>query len=69
MKILIADDHVVRAGIRQIVLERKDWEICGEATTGRQAVGLALKAKPNVVIMGPSISNSETFETNWLNPS
>jgi YesN/AraC family two-component response regulator len=42
---------VVRAGIRQIILERKDWEICGEATTGRQAVELALAAKPNVVIM------------------
>jgi DNA-binding NarL/FixJ family response regulator len=52
MKILIADDHdVVRAGLRQIVSERKDWEICGEATTGREAVDLALKAKPNVVIM------------------
>jgi DNA-binding NarL/FixJ family response regulator len=51
MKILIADDHdVVRAGLRQIVLEQKDWEICGEATTGRQAVDLALKAKPNVVM-------------------
>jgi DNA-binding NarL/FixJ family response regulator len=52
MRILIADDHeVVRAGIRQIILERMGWEICGEATTGRQAVELALEAKPDVVIM------------------
>jgi len=52
MRILIADDHdVVRAGIRQIVLERKGWEVCGEAATGRQAVDMARQAKPDVVIM------------------
>jgi len=52
MRILVADDHeVVRAGIRQIILERMGWEICGEATTGRKAVELALEAKPDVVIM------------------
>src|SRR6516165_579199 len=52
MRILIADDHdVVRAGLRQILLERKGWEVCGEATTGRQAVALALETKPDVIIM------------------
>jgi DNA-binding NarL/FixJ family response regulator len=52
MRILLADDHdVVRAGLRQIVLERKDWEVCGEAKTGREAVDLAIKGKPDVVVM------------------
>jgi len=52
MRVLIVDDHEgVRAGIRKILLERMGWEICGEATTGRQAVELALEAKPDVVIM------------------
>ena len=52
MRILIADDHdVVRAGLRRILLERNGWEVCGEATTGRQAVALALETKPDVVIM------------------
>jgi len=51
MRILIADDHeVVRAGLRKIVVER-GWEVCGEATTGRQAVALAVESKPDVVIM------------------
>ena len=52
MRILIADDHdVVRAGLRQLLLERKGWEVCGEATTGRQAVATALETKPDVVVM------------------
>jgi len=52
VRILIADDHdVVRAGLRQLLLERKGWEVCGEATTGRQAVATALETKPDVVVM------------------
>jgi DNA-binding NarL/FixJ family response regulator len=52
VRILIADDHeVVRAGLRQLLIERKGWEVCGEANTGRQAVTLALETKPDVVVM------------------
>lgn len=52
MRILIADDHdVVRAGLKQLLLERKGWEVCGEASTGRQAVSLAQETKPDVVVM------------------
>lgn len=52
MRILIADDHdVVRAGLRQLLLERKGWEVCGEASTGRQAAAMALELKPDVVVM------------------
>ncbi len=52
MRILIADDHdVVRTGLRQLLLERKGWEVCAEAKTGREAVALALQTKPDVVVM------------------
>src|SRR5437870_8273080 len=52
MRILIADDHdVVRTGLRQLLLERKGWEVCGEAKTGREAVAMALQTKPDVVVM------------------
>ena len=52
MRILIADDHdVVRTGLRQLLLERRGWEVCGEAKTGREAVTMALQAKPDVVVM------------------
>src|ERR1051326_3733158 len=52
MRILIADDHdVVRTGLRPLLLERRGWEVCGEAKTGREAVILALQTKPDVVVM------------------
>ena len=36
MRIVIADDHdIVRRGVRQLLRERPDWEVCGEAVTGR----------------------------------
>lgn len=63
MRILIADDHdVVRAGLRQLLLERKGWEICGEASTGRQAVNLALESKPDVVVMDISMPELNGLE-------
>jgi len=42
---------VVRAGLRQLLLERKGWEVCGEASTGRHAAAMALELKPDVVVM------------------
>jgi len=52
MRIVIADDHdVVRTGLRHLLLERKGWEVCGEAKTGREAVALAIQTKPDVVVM------------------
>lgn len=52
MRILIADDHdLVRIGLRQLLLERRGWEVCGEAKTGRQAVDMAVEKQPDVVVM------------------
>ena len=63
MRILIADDHdVVRAGLRQLLLERRGWEICGEAGTGRQAVALATESKPDVVVMDISMPELNGLE-------
>jgi len=52
IRILIADDHeVIRRGLRDTLEEHPDWQVCGEATTGRQAVDLALKTVPNIVLL------------------
>ncbi|GAC1701929.1 MAG: hypothetical protein NVS9B4_06140 [Candidatus Acidiferrum sp.] len=52
VKILIADDHeVVRQGIRTILQSRPDWEICGEAVNGQEAVRLAQQLRPAAIIM------------------
>lgn len=51
-RILIADDHeLVRQGIRAIFSSEPDWVVDGEATTGRQALAMALQSKPDLVIL------------------
>ena len=52
MQILIADDHeIVRRGLKQALAERPEWTVCGEASTGRDAVAKALRSKPDVVVI------------------
>ncbi|HEX7361713.1 MAG TPA: response regulator transcription factor [Bryobacteraceae bacterium] len=52
IKILLADDHtIVRQGLKLILAAHSDMEIAGEAANGREAVDLAQKVKPDVVLM------------------
>jgi DNA-binding NarL/FixJ family response regulator len=62
-RILIADDHpVVRKGIRALLGGRPAWEICGEASNGREAVEAAAQLKPDVVIMDISMPELNGLE-------
>ncbi|MGA2039618.1 MAG: response regulator transcription factor [Bryobacteraceae bacterium] len=52
IRILLADDHaVVRRGFQMILAEQSDMEIVGEAGNGREALELAAKLQPDVVVM------------------
>lgn len=52
IRVLLADDHtVVREGLRSLLDAEADIEVVGEAETGRQAVQLAGKLSPEVVVM------------------
>src|ERR1700731_2819029 len=52
IRVLLADDHsMVRKGFRLILAEQPDMEIVGEAGNGREAVELAEKLHPDVVVM------------------
>jgi len=52
IRILLADDHaLVRHGFRMILAAQPDMEIAGEAGNGREAIDLAQKLKPDVVVM------------------
>ena len=51
-RILIADDHaLMRVGIRSMLESTGDFTVIGECCDGESAVAMALKAKPDVVIM------------------
>ena len=52
IRVLIADDHeIVRRGLRMTIQGESDMLLVGEAVDGRQAVELALRLHPDVVLM------------------
>jgi DNA-binding NarL/FixJ family response regulator len=56
LRILVVDDHaVVRRGVRSLLESHEDWEVCGEATTGRDAVEQSRRLRPDVVVMDVSL--------------
>jgi len=51
-RVLIVDDHeVVRRGIRNLLNDQDDLEICGEACDGNEAVSKATDLQPDIVIL------------------
>lgn len=61
-RILIADDHVVaRQGIKFLLGDQSDLEICGEAEDGLQAVAKTLELKPDLVILDLSMPHLGGF--------
>jgi len=56
-RIVVVDDHeIVRGGIRKLFSEsRPEWEICGEATSGEDAIEAVRSLKPDVVILDISM--------------
>ena len=51
-KILVADDHeIVRKGIIAIISKHQQFEICGEASDGREAVSIAAQLLPDIVVL------------------
>jgi DNA-binding NarL/FixJ family response regulator len=56
LHIIIVDDHaVVRRGVRVLLESQPGWEVTGEAATGREAVDLAKRLRPDVVVMDVSL--------------
>jgi DNA-binding NarL/FixJ family response regulator len=56
LRILIADDHeLFRHGVRALLQLHPGWEICGEASTGREAVAKAQELMPDIVILDISM--------------
>src|SRR5216110_3241586 len=61
--VLLADDHtVVRQGLRALLETEEDMTVAGEAENGRQAVQMAKRLQPDVVVMDiamPSLNGLE----------
>jgi DNA-binding NarL/FixJ family response regulator len=53
---LIADDHeLMRRGLRSILATRPDWEVCGEAVDGREAIEKTQLLKPDILLLDISM--------------
>jgi DNA-binding NarL/FixJ family response regulator len=52
LRVLVVDDHaLVRHGFRAILAGEDDIEVIGEASDGREAVSIAARDRPDVVLM------------------
>ena len=74
LTLLLAEDHaVVREGLRAFLKTVEDFDVVGEATTGREAVELAIKLRPAVIVMDvamPKLNGCEATRQILLdNPS
>lgn len=62
-RILIADDHSsIRKAVRLTLEEQPDFEICGVAEDGRQAVEEASRLKPDVTILNITMPHLNGLE-------
>ena len=52
LRVVVADDHpVVRAGLAGMLASQTDFEVVGEAADGLEAVELAVRLQPDVIVM------------------
>jgi len=62
--LLLAEDHlIVREGLRALLEREQDFEIIAEADDGRQAVEMALRLEPDVVILDIAMPLLNGIET------
>jgi DNA-binding NarL/FixJ family response regulator len=64
---LLVDDHkIIRMGLCSLINSQPGWEVCGETGDGLKAIDLAIKLRPDVVIMDigmPKLDGAEATKS------
>jgi DNA-binding NarL/FixJ family response regulator len=62
-RVIVVDDHaVIRRGVQGILHSFPEWELCGEAENGQEAIKLAEALKPEIIIMDVSMPGINGLE-------
>ena len=63
LRIVVVDDHaVVRRGVATLLESQRGWKVVGEAATGREAVELVRRLRPEIVVMDLSLPELNGLE-------
>ena len=62
-RILIVDDHeAIRRGLRYLLSNRPNWEICGEAIDGIDGIEKAKSLRPDLILMDVSMPRMDGLQ-------
>jgi DNA-binding NarL/FixJ family response regulator len=60
IRVVLADDHaIVRAGLKAVLSAARDITVIGEASNGREAIAVAQRLRPDVVVMDLSMGEMD----------
>lgn len=63
IKVILIDDHaVVRAGLKAVLGSAKDIQVIGEGSNGKDAISLAERLDPDVIVMDLSMGEMDGAE-------
>jgi DNA-binding NarL/FixJ family response regulator len=62
-RILVVDDHsIVRRGIRSLLESQPGWEVCGEASTGVEALRKVVAERPDLMVLDLTMPEKNGLE-------
>ena len=62
-RVLLVDDHpIVRQGLTQLINSTSDMVVCGEASTGREALNMIETTSPDIAVVDISLEDSNGVE-------